>query len=127
MDLIFTRSSFLKKTTPGKDEIHNLFLKHLGCGEVQILCNIFNTSLATAEIPMAWLESVIVPILKPGEDPAIPKSYRPIALISCTAKLMERVIQRRLEWLIETSGILPNLLHGYRRSKGTQTALIVMH
>jgi hypothetical protein len=33
----------------------------------------------------------VVPILKPGKSPATPDSYRPISLIGCGRKLMEKM------------------------------------
>ena len=33
------------------------------------------------KIPTLWIKSMIIAILKPGKDSAIPKSYRPIFLL----------------------------------------------
>jgi len=40
-------------------------------------------------LPKQWKESIIVPICKPGKDPSLAESYRPIALTSHVGKIME--------------------------------------
>ena len=44
----------------------------------------------------------IIPIPKPGKDPAEPNNYRPIALTSCLCKALERMINKRLTWFLES-------------------------
>jgi ribonuclease HI len=68
---------------------------------------------------MAWKQGVICPILKPGKDPTEVKSYRPITLLSCIGKLMERIIQKRIEYHIEANHALPPTQTGYRRGRST--------
>ncbi|KAJ6194942.1 LOW QUALITY PROTEIN: reverse transcriptase (RNA-dependent DNA polymerase)-domain-containing protein [Bipolaris maydis] len=43
-------------------------------------------------------------ITKPGKDPSLPKSYRPIALLNSLAKLLERIIADRFK---QVEGMLP--------------------
>ena len=47
----------------------------------------------------------MIPIPKPGKDPTNPTNYRPIALTSC----MERMINRRLVWYLESHKLLTNV------------------
>jgi len=37
-------------------------------------------------------------IPKPGKDQTIPSSYRPIGLLSCLSKLLEKAFSRAWEW-----------------------------
>ena len=55
-----------------------------------------------------WLSSdfPLIPIPKPSKDPANPTNYRPIALTSCICKTMERMINRRLVWYLESTTCL---------------------
>ena len=46
------------------------------------------------------------PTPKPGKDPAEPNNYRPIALRSCLCKILERIINKKLTWIIESNRIL---------------------
>ena len=93
-------------TSPGLDLMHNMFFKHMPNGIINDSLKVFNKSWENAEVPDKWKESVVVPILKPNKDDSKPESYRPIALLSCTGKVMEKIVHRRLEWFVESNHIL---------------------
>jgi hypothetical protein len=46
--------------------------------------------------PSAWKNARVVSILKPGKDPALPSSYRPISLLGTVGKLFEKNLLARL-------------------------------
>ena len=73
-------------------------LKHLPDTFVVTLLNIFNYIWTTGKFPDGWQYATIIPIPKPGKDPAEPNNYRPIALTSCLCKTLERMINKRLTW-----------------------------
>ena len=66
----------------------------------------------------------MIPIQKPGKDKTSILSYRPITLLSCIGKLMERMIQRRLEWFVESNQILAAQQSGFRKDKSTMDVLL---
>jgi hypothetical protein len=51
------------------------------------------------------------------------KSYRPIALINTTGKIIDAVIARRLSYLAETYYVLPPTHIGGRKMRSTKHAL----
>jgi hypothetical protein len=51
------------------------------------------------------------------------KSYRPIALINTTGKIMDAVIARQLSYLAETYYVLPPTHIGGRKMRSTKHAL----
>ena len=71
-------------------------LKHLPDTSLETLLNIFNYIWTTGKFPDYWQYATIIPIPKPGKDPAEPNNYRPIALTSCLCKTLERMINKRL-------------------------------
>ena len=73
-------------------------LKHLPDTSLETLLNIFNYIWTTGKFPDDWQYVTIIPIPKPGKDPAEPNNYRPIALTSCLCKTLERMINKRLTW-----------------------------
>ena len=85
-----------QKKAPGRDEITNEMLKHLGPGAKRTLLRIYNQSWSTGIVPTIWKEAVIRPTPKKGKDKRDPSSYRPISLLSCVGKLLERIINKRL-------------------------------
>jgi hypothetical protein len=52
-------------------------------------------------IPDSWLKTKVVPILKPTKDPEILDSYRPISLLPCVRKLLEKMLCIRLDYWAE--------------------------
>ena len=84
----------------------------------------FNTSWTIGEVPDDWKRAITVPILKPGKDKSDAGSYRPISLLPCLGKLMERVVKRRLEWFIEENELLSLDQYGFRKGKSTLDCLL---
>ena len=52
---------------------------------------IFNKSLQQCKYPSSWKTANVIAIFKKG-DTSQPSNYRPISLISCVGKVMERVV-----------------------------------
>lgn len=46
--------------------------------------------------------SIIVPICKPGKEPSLAESYRPVAMTSHVTKLMEKILNDRFIYYLET-------------------------
>ena len=82
----------------GPDEFHYQMLKHLPDNSLETLLNIFIYISTTGKFPEDWTYATIIPIPKPGKDPAEPNNYRPIALTSCLCKTLERMINKRPTW-----------------------------
>ncbi|GBL94554.1 hypothetical protein AVEN_235639-1 [Araneus ventricosus] len=67
------------------------------------------------KLPTAWRKAIVVSIPKVGKDPQNPSNYRPIALTSCLCKLMERMVNKRLVYILEKKTIILN----FRVASGT--------
>ncbi|KAG1658849.1 RNA-directed DNA polymerase from mobile element jockey [Nymphon striatum] len=113
-----------KDTAPGPDSIHYQMLKHLPDCSLALILNIFNTIWITGAIPSSWLEATVIPIPKPGKDHTDPLNYRPIALTSCMCKTMERMINCRLTYYLESNNILTRYQSGFRRNRSTIDHLV---
>ena len=70
-------------------------------------------------VPSLWKKAKVVPVLKSGKDPKITASYRPISLTSTMGKYMERIINNRLNWLLETNNTIANEQAGFRIHRST--------
>ncbi|GFX92699.1 RNA-directed DNA polymerase from mobile element jockey [Trichonephila clavipes] len=80
--------------------------------------------------PNAWKTAVIIPILKPGKDPKLAESHKPISLLPVLSKLTEshkpisllpvlsklteKIISIRLNDFLENENILVPEQHGFR-------------
>jgi hypothetical protein len=70
------------------------------------LLDIYNDILATGVVLQSWHREKVVPIVKPGKDPLLSGSYKPISLLACGRKLMEKMICTRLNFWAEKNGCL---------------------
>ncbi len=113
-------------TSPGKNEICYIMLKHLGVLASIKLLGFYNEIWEKGKLPTGWKESVIIPIRKPGKDPSNPKNYRPIALTSHIGKIMERMITERIAFYLESRGIPSSHQSGFRRGRGTMDPIICL-
>ena len=118
--------ALLKNTSPGADRVHNLFLKNAPDNIKEYILELFNHSWLTESVPNKWLESLLIPVCKPQKDPSEIKSYRPISLLSCISKLMERMVAHRLEWLVETKNLISSSQSGFRKQRSTVDQLLVL-
>ena len=81
---------------PGPNGIPNRALKHLPKLTVSFFAHIFNAVLRTHHFPQTWEHALVISILKPGKDPALPASYRPISLLDTIGKLFEKILLARI-------------------------------
>jgi hypothetical protein len=113
--------------SPGLNGIPNRALKHLPQRAVNLLFLIFNTILVTHHFPTAWKHARVFSILKPGKDPALPSSYRPISLLDTIGKLFEKILLARILYEVNVRGLMRNEQFGFRPKQSTslQLALFV--
>ncbi|RKK61792.1 hypothetical protein BFJ69_g17090 [Fusarium oxysporum] len=95
-------------TSPGSDNITVDLLKtvwHIVGTHVRRL---FEGCLSIGHHPKPFKEAEVVMIAKPGRrDLTSPRAWRPIPLLSCLGKGLERLIARRLAW----AAVHYNVLH----------------
>ena len=113
-------------TSPGEDEILYSMISHLPQCSRRFLLDTLNGLWNASLSPKTWKTSVVVPILKPGKDPNLPQSYRPIALTSCICKLYERMVNARLVWYLESKNLLSNRQFGFRKNRSTMDPLLML-
>lgn len=71
-----------------------------------------------------WLEFTTVVLRKPGKpNYETPKAYRPIALISTTAKVLTSIVAENLSQIVETHRLLPKNHFGGRPGRSTVDAV----
>jgi hypothetical protein len=88
---------FKDSKAPGPKGIPNRTLKHLPQRAVSILFHIFSAVLLTHHFPTMWKHAPVIPILRPGKDPALFSSYQTISLLDTTSKLFEKIL---LAWIL---------------------------
>ena len=111
-------------TAVGPDEIHYEYLKQLPSCSLDFLLQVFNEVWVSGKFPTSWKQATIIPIPKPGKDNTDPSNYRPIALTSCLCKTLERMINTRLIWFLESNGLITNFQCGFRSKRSTVDHLV---
>ena len=107
-----------RDTAPGKDRVTHSMVKNAGPEGHEALLELYNHSLSDGKLPSAWKKSITIPVPKPDG------TYRPIELLPCVGKTMEKMIKNRIEHQI--GPLNPNLF-AYQKGKGTQQALASIH
>ena len=113
----------LKATSPGIDLIDNVMLKNLPETYYNYLLQIFNYSWSCEILPEKWKISLLCPIPKGKENQNAVESYRPISMLSCIGKLMERLVYTRLNYHIETRNMLLESQAGFRKKRSVHDQL----
>ena len=82
---------------PGPDKITNELIKHLSTQAKEYLLFIFNQSWKKGTFQNTWKEATIIPIPKKRKDKNKKKSYIPISLLSCLGKILDGMVNSRLQ------------------------------
>ena len=78
--------------------------------------------VAFCHFPKCVLVHIRIP--KPGKDPAEQNNYRPIALASCLCKTLERMVNKRLTWFLESNNHISRFQSGFRSDRSTTDNLV---
>lgn len=106
-------------TAVGFDQIHYLMLKHLTESNLKYILDFYNLIYLNDLFPEIWKIACILPILKPDKDATNPNNYRPIALLSCLCKILEKIINKRLMWYLEKNNFINKAQCGFRKGRST--------
>lgn len=91
---------FNPNKSAGSDNIGNLIIKRVINDIVEPLTSIFNWSISTGIVPNKLKIAKVVPIYKKN-NAEILSNYRPVSLLPCFSKILERLVFNRciiLSW-----------------------------
>ena len=109
--------------SPGYDEINNKILK-LSAKEIsKPLTHMFNLSFENGIFPNSLKLAIVMPIFKSDDNKKF-KNYRPISVLSCFSKVLERLMYNRLINYIDKNGILSKHQYGFRKNRSTEFVII---
>ncbi|KPM46545.1 hypothetical protein AK830_g65 [Neonectria ditissima] len=99
----------------GTDKIPNEAIRMGGDTLLPFLVRIFNACFSMSYHPPEFKEAMLVMVRKQGKEANLPESWRPIALLSCMGKLMEKIVAiRMLRALQSEPHLLPATQFGCR-------------
>jgi Reverse transcriptase (RNA-dependent DNA polymerase)/Endonuclease-reverse transcriptase len=101
------------RSAPGLSGINYKLLKWASAASPDRLLSLFNACLTFGFHP--WRSAKVIPIPKPNKkDYSLPKAYRPISLLECCGKLLEKIIANRVLSDINLHNLLPQNQFGSR-------------
>ena len=109
------------KSAPGRDFITYQIVKQLPDICVIWLTKLFNIILRTGNFPQEWRDYNVVFIPKGGN-----KGFRPIAMSNVFLKILERVINDRLMWWLESKNRIPRNFFRFRCNKSCYDCLSIL-
>ena len=113
------------KESFGHDGISYGFLKKMSKWISEELTDIMNLSLETKHYPESWKVARVKPLFKgEGNDRQAPKAFRPVALLSGMSRIMEALLAKQLDQYQEDKGLVHQGVHGFRKGRGTNTAML---
>lgn len=90
---------------------------------LSVITKMVNLSISSSTFPDLWKISLIRPIPK-KENVASLKDLRPISILPCISKILERIVCNQLIKYLEAENILPQVQSGFRKKHSTATALL---
>jgi len=84
---------------------------------------LYNKSLDTGCFPAEFKQAVVRPLLKSGLDTAEMKNYRPVSNLSFLSKLLEKVVQDKLQAFLDSNDLMLPTQSAYRKFHSTETAV----
>ena len=112
------------KSSPGTDTVNYQILKKLPDAFLLIIAALFTCCFKTGYFPDKWKCAKTIMIAKPGKDKKMVQSYRPISLLSCLSKLLERIIAKRLSSYMEQNKLFAETQSGFRAGKMTSEHIL---
>ena len=109
----------------GNDNINANILETLVEHLIDLLTHIYNLCIDKAIWPDAFKSAEVIPIHK-SKERNIATNYRPIKLIANLAKILEKIIHKRITTFINNCDILAENQYGFRKNKSTKDALTLI-
>ena len=108
------------------DELDSYAVK-LGADQLaEPLHHIVTLSILQRQFPSSWKYTKIIPLHKKLSQLEC-KNYRPVAILSPLSKILEKIIYQQIYSYFTSNQLFHANLHGYRKNRSTQTALLQMY
>lgn len=86
---------------------------------MRTLLELLNRSWCSGVVPAAWRTATIIPIIKKNKPPNAFKSYRPVSLLSCISKTLERMVMNRIYHWQRQHSLIPSTQAGFQAGRST--------
>ena len=111
------------KKSSGPDNLPNKIIKESKYNLIEPLTILYNSVFLHAKYPDKWKLAKVIALHKKGSL-SLPENYRPISLLDCFGKILERLIYKQMFSFITKYSILFIYQYGFRHGHSTTLALI---
>lgn len=120
-------SSIIKElkinSSPGIDNLNASFLKKIGDYILKPLEYLINRCFNEGHFPNKLKIAKLIPIHKSG-DKGLPENYRPISLLSNFAKIIEKILKKRIVNFLTIKNFIHKNQYGFQPGKSTTDTLL---
>ena len=122
LDIAKIIDKFNPNKSAGYDNTGNFIIKKVKTEILKPLTQIFNLSLSSGVVPEKLKVAKVIPIYK-KDDSALFSNYRPVSLLPCFSKILERLVFDRCIDYINHHEILNDKQFGFRPKHSTYMAI----
>ena len=112
------------RSAVGNDGISYHLLKKLPENMKKNVCQVFSDAIRLGYYPEKWKSATVKMIPKPNKDSRFAKNFRPISLLSCVGKVLERILANRISSFLEENNMFATSQSGFRRKRMTSEQLL---
>ncbi|XP_076393339.1 uncharacterized protein LOC143265397 [Megachile rotundata] len=109
------------KSAPGEDGIGYDVLKWCTGGWKEAILSMYNEVWRGRAVPASWKKAIVKFIPKPQK-----RALRPISLMNCIGKLMEKMVNERLRIWAEEEKKMDNNQNGFRKGRSTMDNISIL-
>ena len=122
-------SKAANRSAPGHSGHTWTLLKWTWIADPERLLNLLAACLKAGHHPRPWKEAIVCVIPKPNRaDYTLAKNFRPISLLECLGKLLEKVVAKIIYGDMAKYGLVPTTQFGGRNASSTLDAgLTLLH
>ncbi|GIY79603.1 uncharacterized protein CDAR_57061 [Caerostris darwini] len=107
----------------GVDGLPGELIKEIFFANKKWFVELFNILVGRGIFPVLWKIARVVLIDKEDKNLDHPSHFRPICILPCWGKILDKLISDRLSYHLEKADILSDPQYGFRRNRSTLTAL----
>ena len=110
----------------GPDGIGPKLLHEAGPSIAPSLTRLINLCLNSAQVPQMWKHANVMPLVKKGDASEL-NNYRPVSLLPCTSKILERIVFKNVYNYLRDNRILSPHQSGFQSGDSTVNQLAYLY
>ena len=107
----------------GYDEMSPTVIKAISNIVVKPLTYIYNQTFLTGVIPNEFKMAIVTPVFKSNDKESF-SNYRPISVLPCFSKILEKLMYKRIIKFIDKHNTLNEHQYGFRKKHSTNHAIL---